>query len=206
MIRVQCGVCSVQCYGCRVQRTVLRVHSAAYSVQFAVCRVCSDVYSVQHNCCCVIDQDTVWTDPAVHTHLASAKQYLVHTEGRVVSIWYTLSSAPHVFWILSFVCWISCYYQIQRISMHYTFFMHYIIPPLKKIFDQKNTKKYCIRKTVVYEIQMPKCTKTPYQTDTIRPVVYLGVTLHTQVQTAYGTQSCKNLCFCQSKIFKIKIG
>ena len=24
---------------------------------------------------------------------------------RVVSIWYTLSSVPHVFWIISFLCW-----------------------------------------------------------------------------------------------------
>ena len=50
--------------------------------------------------------------------------------------------------------------------------MQYVIPPIKKeIFDpnqiphQKNTKDN------FHEVQMTKCTKTLYQTDTIRHAV-----------------------------------
>ena len=51
--------------------------------------------------------------------------------------------------------------------------MHYVRPPLKKIFDPNNITKILHTEDNLYEVQAAKCTKTLYQTDTIRPAVLL---------------------------------
>ena len=43
-----------------------------------------------------------------------------------------------------------------------TFYMHYVNPPIKKIYNTGDN---------FYEVQTTKCTKTLYKTDTIGPVV-----------------------------------
>ena len=71
------------------------------------------------------------------------------TIGRVASIWYTLSPVPHVFWILSFLCWSNLLllnpkdlYTLNIFNM----LSHHSLN--KYIFLQQNTKKYCVRKTI----------------------------------------------------------
>ena len=56
--------------------------------------------------------------------------------------------------------------------MHYKFVMHYVTLPLN-IFFLTPTKYQKILHTEdnFYEVQTTKCTKSLYQTDTIRPTV-----------------------------------
>ena len=53
--------------------------------------------------------------------------------------------------------------------------MQYVIPPIKKKYFTPT--KYAPKNTKynLYEVQTTKCTKTLYQTDTIRPLLVLAV-------------------------------
>ena len=84
----------------------------------------------------------------------------------VVSVLYTLSSVPHVFWILSFLSWSTMLLSKPKDIKTWNIYMHYVTPPIKKIhFTPINTEDN------FYEVQTTKCTKTLYKTDTIRPIL-----------------------------------
>ena len=49
--------------------------------------------------------------------------------------------------------------------------MQYVIPPIKKIFDPNQIPHQKNMEDNFHKVQTRKCTKTLYQTDTIRPVL-----------------------------------
>ena len=70
--------------------------------------------------------------------------------------------------------------------------MHYVTPPLEKIVDHYKIPKILHTEDIFHEVQKSKCTKSLYQTDTIRPLVH-SLSLHGPVLLCSSVH-CPALC------------
>ena len=104
--------------------------------------------------------------------------------GRMLSIWFSFSSVPHDFWILSFLCWSNILFldpkNFNTLDIFSCTMSHL---PLHKIFKHIKIPKILYTEDNSHDVQTAICTKSLYHTKYF-------MTLNTKPYTVYCNVSC----------------